>query len=148
LAKKFGLKVQILNKDENILEDKEIIIINYFGELQNYFKYTKSVFMGKSTIKRLKDDSGQNPIEAAKLKCKIYYGQYVYNFEEIYQFLEQNKIAARIRDYDELSQNLIKDLRIPNKEKSINSDKIHVLGQKTLIDTINILNIFLKNENI
>jgi len=144
LAKKFGLKVQILNKDENILEDKEIIIINYFGELQNYFKYTKSVFMGKSTIKRLKDDSGQNPIEAAKLKCKIYYGQYVYNFEEIYQFLEQNKIAARIRDYDELSQNLIKDLRIPNKEKSINSDKIHVLGQKTLIDTINILNIFFK----
>ena len=104
--------------------------------------------MGKSTIKRLKNDSGQNPIEAAKLKCKIYFGQYVYNFEEIYQILVQNKIATKIKDYHELSQNIIKDLRIPNNEKSISSDKIQDLGRKTLIDTINVLNSFLKNENI
>ena len=140
--------MQIINKDEHILKDKEIIIINYFGELQSYFKYSKSVFMGKSTIKKLKNDSGQNPIEAAKLKCKIYFGQYVYNFEEIYQILVQNKIATKIKDYHELSQNIIKDLRIPNNEKSISSDKIQDLGRKTLIDTINVLNSFLKNENI
>ena len=34
-----------------ILEDKEIIIINSFGVLQNYFKYAKSVFIGKSILK-------------------------------------------------------------------------------------------------
>ena len=147
-AEKLGLNVQIINKNEHILKNKEIIIINYFGELQSYFKYSKSVFMGKSTIKKLKNDSGQNPIEAAKLKCKIYFGQYVYNFEEIYQILVQNKIATKIKDYHELSQNIIKDLRIPNNEKSISSDKIQDLGRKTLIDTINVLNSFLKNENI
>ena len=27
-------------------------------------------------------DSGQNPISAARMNCKIYHGPYVYNFEE------------------------------------------------------------------
>ena len=40
-------------------------------------------------IKKLKNDGGQNPIEAAKLGCKIYHGPYVYNFEEIYKILEK-----------------------------------------------------------
>ena len=87
LSEKLNLNVQILNEKEAILKNKEIIIINYFGALKEYFKYAKSVFIGKSMIRRLKDDGGQNPIEAAKLKCKIYHGPYVYNFEEIYKYL-------------------------------------------------------------
>ena len=31
----------------------------------------------------------QNPIDAAKLGCKIYHGPYVYNFKEIYEILEK-----------------------------------------------------------
>ena len=46
-------------------------------------------------IKKLKNDGGQNPIEAAKLKCKIYHGPYVYNFEEIYEILEKNNISKK-----------------------------------------------------
>mgnify|MGYP007000301074 CR=1 len=38
-----------------------------FGILQNYFKYAKSVFIGKSTLKKFENDGGQNPIDAAKL---------------------------------------------------------------------------------
>ena len=49
-----GLKSQLLNKNESILENKEIIIVNTFGELQKYFYLAKSVFIGKSLIKRLK----------------------------------------------------------------------------------------------
>ena len=61
LSKKFNLEAQILEKDHVISKGKEIIIVNYFGALQNYFKYSKSVFMGKSMIKSLKNNSGQNP---------------------------------------------------------------------------------------
>ena len=92
LCKTFNLNAQILNKDEIFLEDKEIFIINSFGVLQNYFKYAKSVFIGKSTISKLENDGGQNPIDAAKLGCKIYHGPYVYNFKEIYDILEKNNI--------------------------------------------------------
>ena len=39
-------------------------------------------------IKKLHKVGGQNPIEAAKLGCKIYHGPYIYNFKEIYDFLK------------------------------------------------------------
>ena len=61
------------------------------------------VFIGKSTIKHLKNVGGQNPVEAAKLRCKIYHGPYVYNFEEIYEILKKNKISKEIKDYKQLS---------------------------------------------
>ena len=39
-----------LKKNEIILNKREIIIINSFGILHNFFRYAKSVFVGKSTI--------------------------------------------------------------------------------------------------
>jgi len=146
LSKRFDLKVQILNKNENISENNELIIINYFGVLPNYFKYAKSVFIGKSMIKRLKNDGGQNPIDAAKLKCKIYHGPYVYNFEEIYEILEKNNISKKIENYEELSENLIKDLENPHKQNNEIADQIKNLGQKTLTDTMILVDNFLFND--
>ena len=80
LSDNLNYKTQILAKDDYIRNDVEIIIINSFGVLQNYLRYAKSVFIGKSIIKRLKDDSGQNPIDAAYLGCKVYHGPYVIKF--------------------------------------------------------------------
>ena len=53
LTEKLKLKAQILNKGDKINKESEIIIINYFGALQNYYKYSKSVFIGKSLNKRI-----------------------------------------------------------------------------------------------
>ena len=89
LSNKYKLNTQILKDGEKIEPNKDIVILNSFGVLQNYFKYAKSVFIGKSTIKKLKDEGGQNPIEAAKLKCKIYHGPYVDNFDDIYATLKK-----------------------------------------------------------
>ena len=148
LSEKLNLNSQIINKNENILENKEIIIINYFGALKNYFKFTKSVFIGKSIIKRLKYDGGQNPIEAAKLGCKIYHGPYVCNFEDIYKILGQNNISKKVESHEELSKNLIEDLKNPQKHKNDNSIIINKLGQKTLKETMEIVEAFLNNEII
>ena len=146
LSQKFNFNSQILNKGEFILKRKEIIIINSFGILQEYFKFSKSVFMGKSLIKKLKNDSGQNPIDAAKLKCKIYHGPYVYNFKEIYEILKKNNISKQIKNYKELSSNLIRDLRSPIKKNNNSVDIINDLGQKTLNDTMKNINSFIFNE--
>ena len=51
LCDKYNLTSQILNEGDYILDNKEIIIINSFGMLTSYFKFSKSVFIGKSTIK-------------------------------------------------------------------------------------------------
>ena len=145
-CKTFNLNAQILNKGEKISIGNEIIIINSFGILENYFKYAKSVFIGKSIIKKLQNDSGQNPIDAAKLGCKIYHGPYIYNFKEIYKILEKNGISKRIGNYFELSDNLIKDLNVPAKKNNQISNSIKNLGQKTLTDTMKKINNFLFNE--
>ena len=146
LCKNYNLKVQIVGKNEHILRDKEIIIINSFGNLPNYFKYAKSVFIGKSTIKKLENVGGQNPIDAAKLGCKVYHGPYVYNFKDIYEILEKNNISKKINSFEDLSDHLIEDLKNPSKGDNQISSLINSLGQKTLNDTMNNINNFLLNE--
>ncbi len=147
LAEKFKLSTQIITKNEKILEHKEVIILNSFGELKNYFKYAKSVFIGKSMVKKLENNSGQDPIEAAKLGCKVYHGPYVYNFKEIYQFLKKNGIATEIHNHSELYNNLTLDLVQIHKNDNKISNSIKNLGQKTLVETMTSINKLLFNEN-
>ncbi|MBD1172480.1 hypothetical protein IDG78_02920 [Pelagibacterales bacterium SAG-MED05] len=144
---KFNLKSQILSNDELIDPNSEIIIINSYGVISNYLESCKSVFIGKSMLKKLKNVSGQDPIEAAKLSCKIYHGPFVSNFEEIYDLLNKLKISKTIHNEIELSDYLIKDL---NNFKKTYDNKISVvdsLGKKILEDTYNELTLYLKNEN-
>ena len=142
LSKSFGFETQILKEGEKIIENKEVIIIKSYGILQDYYKYAKSVFIGKSFIKDLKFDGGQNPIDAAKLNCKIYHGPYVSNFREIYDTLQTYKISSVVDDYKELSQNLIEDLEISKKE-SYTSNLMQNLKKNIEIETMKLINKFL-----
>ena len=146
LSEKFNLKSQILNKNESILDNKDIIIINYFGALKNFFKYAKSVFIGKSITSKFKNNGGQNPIEAAKLNCKIYYGPYVSNFEETYNTFQMLKIAKKINGYQDLSEYLSEDLQSPHKRDLKISEPIKNLEQKTLADTMEMVENFINND--
>ena len=145
LSEKLRLRAQILDENQSILDNKEIIIVNYFGALKTYFKYAKSVFIGKSMLPKLKHVGGQNPIEAAKLECKIYHGPYVYNFEDIYKILESNNISKRIESFEELSENLLFDLKNPQKQNNENKNLINDLGKKTLTDTMVLIDAFLND---
>ena len=40
-------------KTMRLMKGKEIIIVNSYGKLPNFLKYSKSAFVGKSTIKKL-----------------------------------------------------------------------------------------------
>ena len=147
LCLNLNLNTQIINKQDKIQKNSEIIIINSFGVLDLYFKYAKSVFVGKSLVKRLKNDGGQNPILAASLGCKIYHGPYVFNFEDIYKFLNKKKISKKILSINELSKNLINDLK--NKKKDIikSRELVETIGSKILRKTTKQINNFLNYEN-
>ena len=125
----------------------DIIIVNSFGVLNNFYKYAKSVFIGKSTLEKLKEVGGQNPIDAAKLGCKIYHGPYVYNFKEIYEILEKKNISKKIYNFGELSHNLINDLEVNEKRNNI-SEFIEDLSQKTFLETMKNIDKFLIDEII
>lgn len=147
LCQKINLKCQILNENDLIQKNTEIIIINSYGALNSYFKYCKSVFIGKSLLKKIKNSSGQNPVEAAYLGCKIYHGPHVYNFEEIYRILKDNKISQEVLTSDFLAKCVVSDLKNPKKIEENFSNNISNLGQKTFTDTIKIINSFILNEN-
>ena len=147
LCEKNGIRSQILNDNEIISLDSEILILNSFGILQNYYKYIKSVFIGKSLVKELRLQGGQNPLDAANLGCKIYHGPYVQNFKEIYNILSKHNISKQINDYLNLSNYIKNDLLSPKKDEDKFSKIIENYSQETLTKTINIIEKYLMNEN-
>ena len=147
LCKKFGLKCQILNKNEKMINKIDVVIINFFGHLDSFFYYAKSVFIGKSMLKKFQKEGGQSPVEAAKLGCKVYHGAFVYNFEEIYEILKKNKISKEINDTDELARNISDDFSNFKKDDQSFINLMNILGQKTLNENMKEINKFLFNEN-
>ena len=149
LCESFALTTQILNENENISKNVDVVLINSYGNLNKFLFHLKSVFIGKSTIKKLQNDGGQNPIEPAKLGCKIYHGPYVYNFQEIYEILKENNISKEINGVNDLIIELKSDFEKINKE---NPEKflglIHNLEKNILTDTMREIDNFLLNENI
>ena len=143
LCKKYNLSSQILNDKELIKNEREIIIINSFGALSKFYNYSKSVFIGKSMIKKLEKVGGQNPIEAAKLRCKIYHGPYVYNFKEIYDLLKSYEISEEVNDEKELYEKLTKDLKKSEGDEDKTANIINDMGQKILDKTTEEINKFL-----
>ena len=88
-------------------------------------------------IKKFQSVGGQNPIEAAKLGCKIYHGPYIYNFQEVYELFQKHKISEIIYDENILAEKISDDLK---KSYEINSEKIEIinnLGEKILNETYN-----------
>ena len=147
LSKKFNLESQILNKGQDVLSNKEIIIVNYFGALNNFFDIVKSVFICKSLISKFKNGGGQNPLEAVKYNCKLYHGPYVSNFKDIYKILNENGISKQIESYADLSENLLEDLQKTDKKNNDIPSSLKDLGQKTLNDTLKIIDNFIYNES-
>ena len=143
LCNKFNLNAQVLGDNESINSNIEILIINSFGVLPKYFNYCKSIFMGKSFIKEKRSVGGQNPIEAAKLGCNIFHGPYVYNFQEIYDFLKSHGIAEKINDELELADRINKNFENSNKTNH-QIDLLNSHGEKILKETIESMKRYLK----
>jgi len=144
LADSFGLNSQILNDNDTIIIDTEILIINSFGVLAEYFSYCKNIFIGKSFIKKLESVGGQNPIEAAKLGCKIFHGPYIYNFQEVYNLLKSYGISELVNDEKELSRKIIENFENPKKTNEQQIDLLNIYGEKILKQSIVELNKLIK----
>ena len=129
--KDLGLKVQVKHENDNIDNSVDVVLVNYYGAVSKYLKYFKQIFIGKSLIKKFQNTGGQNPIDAVKMGCYIYHGPYVYNFKDIYEYLDDSKLSKNIKTPQSLADNLLEKFKVdykPNDEKikelAIYSDKI------------------------
>ena len=144
LSKKFNLNAQILNDDDLIDSNVEVLIINSFGVLPKYFDYCKNILIGKSFIKEKEDVGGQNPIEAAKLGCKIFHGPYVYNFQEVYDLLKSYGIAEETNDEQELAKKITENFANPVKTNQQQLKLLNNYGEKILKETAMTINTYLR----
>ena len=71
-----------------IKKNTNIYLVDTYGETESFLKLSKVVFLGGSLIPH----GGQNPLEAARLGCKILHGSNISNFIEIYSLLKKNNI--------------------------------------------------------
>jgi 3-deoxy-D-manno-octulosonic-acid transferase len=85
--------------------------------------------VGKSLNKALEFDSGQNPIEAAMLGCKIFHGPNVINFAGIYKFLKKLGVTKEISNANELSLSIIEEFNEDRAKNDEISAKLESYGQ-------------------
>ena len=100
--------------------------------------------MGKSFMRNLRNVGGQNPIEAAKLGCKIFHGPYVYNFQETYELLKSNAIAEEVNNEIELAKKIINCFENPTIQNLKQINLLHNYGKKILKETALELDTYLK----
>ena len=61
-----------------------------------------------------------------------------------YEMLKKINIAKKVKTYEDLSNNLVRDLKNPLKKDSKTSNYLNNLGQRTLENTMGKINNFIK----
>ena len=138
-----GLKVQIKNENDPIEKSTEVVLVNYYGSVTKYLNKIKQVFLGKSLLVKLKRAGGQNPIDAAKMGCRIFHGPYIYNFQEIYDYLNSQKISEEINKPEILAEKLIKNFNSSFKENNENQEKLNNYSDRIFKNVIDEYNKFI-----
>ena len=133
---KLNLKVSLYSQADQINISTDILLVDSYGEVSKFFNISKYVFLGKSLIKSLSMDSGQNPIEAARLGCKIFHGPNVSNFIEIYEYLKTLGITKEVKNYEELSQSIVEEFKEDKAKDDMIASKIENYGQNILNNVI------------
>ena len=110
-----------------IPKDTDIYLVNSFGKTKSFYSVIKNVFLGGSLIRH----GGQNPLEAVRYNCNILHGPNVSNFNEIYRFLNEQKISKKVINLNQTTNVLFKLFNSKKSQKNI-KDKINKIGKKIL----------------
>ena len=138
-----NLKINLYSESSKLDEKTDIIIVDSYGETTKLYYISKCVLLGKSLINSLKNDSGQNPIEAARLGCKIFHGPNVSNFFDIYEYLRSLKITKEVTTPEILCQSLVEELKDNKKYNQETITKIEKYGQNTFNNVLNEIKIYI-----
>jgi 3-deoxy-D-manno-octulosonic-acid transferase len=110
LAANSGLTAALRSRGELPKRTTQIYVADTVGELGLFYRLVTAVFIGGSLIKH----GGQNPIEAAKLRCAIVHGPHVWNFAEIYAALDNAHGAELVDGADRLTAHFAAWLNDPD----------------------------------
>mgnify|MGYP001283370872 CR=1 FL=1 len=95
--KKEGFSISLESKKE--YEENNIVIIDSFGKLDQYFKISDLVILGGSFLKNI---GGHNPIEPASYGCAVISGKYVDNWTNIYADMVKANSCILVNKFEEI----------------------------------------------
>ena len=110
-----------------------IVLVDEFGIADSIFEKNRIILMGGS----FKKHGGQNPIEPLAYGCKILHGEYIFNFSEIYNELNNKKIAFLVRNKDEIEEKILQ--LSDNKETESYDFQIKEMSDEIFNKTISFL---------
>ena len=99
----------------------DIYIVDSYGENKSFYKISNVVFLGGSLVSK----GGQNPLEALRFGCNVLHGNYTFNFKDVYEMLEKEKLSLRVYNSKDLEK---KALSLFNNKKD-NSNKVKKLNK-------------------
>ena len=81
--------------------------------------------------------------------CKVYHGPYVYNFQEIYDYLDQNNFAEKLEKKRSvaskmLAEKLIGSFKNSNQESTNKAAELDIYSKKIFDNVINEYSRFIK----
>jgi len=139
IIEKNKLNFSITKSLSNFNNKTDILIINSYGVTEDILKLSKYVFIGGSLV----NHGGQNPIEVAYNNSLIFHGPYTHNFTEIYNFLNIEGVAFKVKSEKDLINKLKQ--KFDNYENTNIKEKITAIGNKILSETIRDLDRYIIN---
>ena len=110
LAAGKNLAAAVRSRGELPKHKTQIYLADTVGELGLFYRLAPAVFIGGSLIRH----GGQNPIEAAKLRCAILHGPHTWNFAEMYAALDDAHGAELVNNVDRLAAHFAAWLNDPD----------------------------------
>lgn len=94
-----GFQAARRSAQQPIDQETDIYIANTLGELGNFYRLCKIIFIGGSITSK----GGHNPLEPARLGGAILHGPEIFNFSDTYASLRQGGGAGLVRNDRELA---------------------------------------------
>ena len=94
---KEGFSISLESKKE--VKENNIVIIDSFGKLDQYFKISNLVILGGSFLENI---GGHNPIEPARYGCVVISGKYVDNWANIYEDMVKGNSCIIVNTFNEI----------------------------------------------
>ena len=94
---KEGFRISLESKKD--VEENNIVIIDSFGKLDQYFKISDLVILGGSFLENI---GGHNPIEPASYGCVVISGKYVDNWTNIYEDMVKANSCIIVNTFKEI----------------------------------------------
>ena len=110
LARSLNLNSSLRSKSRKINSTDQVHIGDTLGELGLWYELTRVSFIGGSITR----NGGHNPYEAILADTLIIHGPETFNFDEIYQKLDERNLGKKIINSEQLFQEV---LNLFNKDK-------------------------------